>query len=699
MDGDDTHYRAFISYSHADSVLASRLHRALEGYRIPAKLVGRETPVGIVPRRLTPIFKDREDLAASADLSTGLKSSLAASRFLIVIASPAAARSKWVGEEVRSFKAIHGEARVLVLIASGEPDASSKPGQASDECFPPSVRFRVAADGTLSENRAEPLAADLRPHGDGWRMARLKLIAGLTGLRLDDVIQREAQKRARWMRGVAIGASLIAMMMSVLAIIAVHARAEADYQRAQADGLVEFMLTDLRKKLEPVGRLDALDVVGKRALAYYGGQRPGTLDADALGRRSRALHLVGEVRNLRGDSQGALSAFGQAEATTAELLARQPGNGQRIFDQAQSVFWVGLIAYQRGLMEEAERNFREYKRLANQLNAIDPKNANWQMEVSYAESNLGTLLIDKGHYAEAERSFNRALRVVESALARKPDDPGAMIDVGQALTWVGRAQGGQDHEDRAIATYRREVALYQRALVRDPGNAVAKKAMIVGLSSIAMLELDRGQSDRALDAYRSATADGNAMLTIEPANAEWRIATIKAQIGYGDALRYWRRIREAKDQLSSARHSLERLMAQDPKNVEYHTELSRADLLEAALLADQHQYGPALDFARQALDRLGARPESNVDAFATIRGRAALLAGDALHESGAETAAVRFWQIADEAIIGNYQDQASLPLAIRFAVARRLGRTEQEQEIARLLDARGFRHPFYRNER
>lgn len=66
-------YRAFISYSHADSAVATWLHRALETYHVPTNLVGKETPVGPVPRRLTPIFRDRDELAASGDLSTGLK--------------------------------------------------------------------------------------------------------------------------------------------------------------------------------------------------------------------------------------------------------------------------------------------------------------------------------------------------------------------------------------------------------------------------------------------------------------------------------------------------------------------------------------------------------------------------------------------------------------------------------------------------
>ena len=38
-----------------------------------------------------------------------------------------------------------------------------------------------------------------------------------------------------------------------------HRRGGRQRQRVQAEGLIEFMLGDLRKKLEPVGRLEVLE--------------------------------------------------------------------------------------------------------------------------------------------------------------------------------------------------------------------------------------------------------------------------------------------------------------------------------------------------------------------------------------------------------------------------------------------------------
>ena len=61
-------YFAFLSYSHQDKDLADWLHRELERFRVPRALAGRLTANGIVPRRLTPIFRDEHDLAAAGDL-------------------------------------------------------------------------------------------------------------------------------------------------------------------------------------------------------------------------------------------------------------------------------------------------------------------------------------------------------------------------------------------------------------------------------------------------------------------------------------------------------------------------------------------------------------------------------------------------------------------------------------------------------
>src|SRR5687767_14466665 len=97
-------YWAFLSYSHKDSETATWLHGALEKYRVPRSLVGRESSNGPIPASFSPIFRDRHELAAAGDLGHTIREALAGSRCLIVLCSPEAASSRWTNEEILAFK-------------------------------------------------------------------------------------------------------------------------------------------------------------------------------------------------------------------------------------------------------------------------------------------------------------------------------------------------------------------------------------------------------------------------------------------------------------------------------------------------------------------------------------------------------------------------------------------------------------------
>src|SRR5438270_7229467 len=116
-------YWAFISYSHTDQKWGAWLHRRLETFRVPRSLIGQPGRDEPVPRRLFPVFRDREELPSSADLGANIRMALEQSRFLVVICSPRSAASKWVAEEILLYKRLHGEDRVLALIVDGEPNA------------------------------------------------------------------------------------------------------------------------------------------------------------------------------------------------------------------------------------------------------------------------------------------------------------------------------------------------------------------------------------------------------------------------------------------------------------------------------------------------------------------------------------------------------------------------------------------------
>lgn len=259
-------YRAFISYSHADEAWARWLHRALERYRVPARLrrlkADDESPL---PKHLQPVFRDRDELPSAAELGAVIEQALAQSEALIVICSPRAARSRWVNEEIRCFKAQGRAHRVFALIVDGEPHAAD----AVLECFPPAITLAVDASGRLGKQAVEPIAADARSSGDGRRGALLKLVAGLLGVGFDDLAQRERQ-RLFWQRLQALAA-----VLAVIALLGTAWQWFERYKSAQA----------LQQRIEAVyerGRLALLDQAPGRAAVYLGEAYRLGLDTPAL---------------------------------------------------------------------------------------------------------------------------------------------------------------------------------------------------------------------------------------------------------------------------------------------------------------------------------------------------------------------------------------------------------------------------------
>jgi formylglycine-generating enzyme required for sulfatase activity len=205
-------YRAFISYSHADTAAAKRVHERLEAFRIDKDIVGRATQTGLVPDSLRPIFRDRLEFDAGSSLERETHAALDDSAALIVLASPNAARSKYVNDEVRQFKYRHPDRPLIPLIVAGKSD------DPVSECFPPALRLEVAKDGTLTHTPAEILAADLRENGDGVELALAKVVARLIGLAPDEVYRRaERERRSQRRRARRIQALIYLLLTGVIA--------------------------------------------------------------------------------------------------------------------------------------------------------------------------------------------------------------------------------------------------------------------------------------------------------------------------------------------------------------------------------------------------------------------------------------------------------------------------------------------------
>ena len=680
---------AFLSYSHQDGAIADWLHEELEEFRVPPRLIGKLTEHGPVPKRLAPIFRDRQELAAASDLSEEIEEAIAGSRFMIVLCSPAAARSHWIDKEIACFKRLHREDRILAAIINGEPFASDNPDRAAEECFPQALRVHFDRRGRPTAQRAEPIAADLREHADGRKMGFLKIAAGMIGVGLDDLAQREAQRRHR--RLYAITAASVAGMLFTtgLAYTAIEARDEARDQRREAEGQIGFMLGDLREKLEPVGRLDVLDAVGARALAYFEKQDKSQLSDEALAQQWKALTLMGEIAANRGDMNGALRRYREALAGTAEALRRHPSDPQRMFDHAQSVYFVGSVALDRGLIDEAATQFREYRRLSQRMIAADPRNLKWQLEGVYAAGNLGRVEIKQARYSDAAATFQSSVAAMDSLTSAEPANREFQELQLEAVGYHADALDGAGKLDQAISERERQLSLLAPYLAQERPDADLRQKAMIGNMHLSLLRFARGDTSRALDHASAAVEIGHRLVELEPGNADWTGRSASTELLQALLLLRSGRANEARAAADSGCNKAGQLVDRDPTVAAWREASRRCLALRAELAVAAGSKGEALALARQVLDAVMAeRAGSLSDRFAL--GQAHKLVGDILWRSGNRAGARAAWQ-AGIAAWPKGVTETPRQMAERGEMLRGIGQRAEGMQIASRLAAMGYR--------
>jgi tetratricopeptide (TPR) repeat protein len=514
-----------MSYSHQDARWAAWLHRKLESYRVPRRLRQTDGRFGIIPERLHPIFRDREELASSGALGDRLREALTDSDALIVVCSPDAARSRWVNAEVESFMSLGRGDRIYCLIVDGEPNAGD-----ARECFPPALRYMAGSGETDVHDPIEPIAADLRPGKDGRKLALLKLVAGLIGTDLDSLRNREAQRHHRRMLG-AVVASLCGMVLAMgLATTAWIARNDAQRRQEQAQDLIVFMLGNLHDKLEKVGRLDLLDSLGGKAINYLTHLNPRDLNDTTLKQLVLAETQLGQVRLDQGRYADALSSFRGGYERSRALAHRHPTDGSLLFDRGQAEFWIGYVYWQSRQLDKARAWLTRYRDTSRTVYAMNPARADWKHELAYGDHNLAAVELELGQLQQAAKSFSAAHRILASLQARTPADTQLRFEVADEASWQGSVQEQYGHIDQAEKAMASKTRVMADIVARHPDDPNWKlKWSTAQLQQAGLLRvLGRyAQSESVAD---ETVARMQTLVMHDPTNKDWSQAYLHALI-------------------------------------------------------------------------------------------------------------------------------------------------------------------------
>lgn len=204
-------YDAFISYSHAaDDALAPAVQRALQTLARPWNR-----------RRALEVFRDQTGLAVSPGLWTSICAGLDDSQYFVLMASPEAAASTWVNQEIDHWSASHSIDRLLPVLTAGDWIWDSERGDFDWE------RSTAVPDALRGKFKEEPRHLDLRwarteteldLRHSRFREAMAQLAAPMHNMSPQDL---ESSDVARFRHLVRLRRAVVAVLCVLLALVSV----------------------------------------------------------------------------------------------------------------------------------------------------------------------------------------------------------------------------------------------------------------------------------------------------------------------------------------------------------------------------------------------------------------------------------------------------------------------------------------------
>jgi tetratricopeptide (TPR) repeat protein len=553
-------YRAFLSYSHKDMSWARWLHTRLEQFYIDKDLIERQTPVGLVPQTLRPIFRDREDFSGGHTLTDATVAAIDASAALIVLCSTTSAVRPAVNEEVRLFRSRHPDRPVIPVIVDG----------AWPENFPPALRYELTGDGAITDHTVTILGPDLRESADGKNLGLAKIVAGLTGLAADDIFRRAERERRKQGRLRAA----IAVVIVALAIVGggFYWRSHLQQQTlAEIAALVDkYSLVAPAEAAAPGARVSLTQAI--TTIAEGAATDPRYAKALALLKAGKAteaeplLKAVAEDKAKRADrdARDAAAAYrnlasiaeisepGRAREYYVEAARLDPSNidgmlqngwfqeqaGQ--LDAAQAAykrviaeakpgthdvglvwanFGMGDIARQRGDLGAALLAYQEGESICDRLAKSDPGNAGWLSDLSVAYSKVGDVRAAQGNLPAALTSYQASLAIRKRLAKFDPGNTDWQHILSIAYSRVGNVQAAQGNLPAALTFYQASLAIVERQAKSDPGNAGWQRNLSVAYSKVGEVRVAQGNLPAALTSYQAGLAIADRLAKSDPGNA------------------------------------------------------------------------------------------------------------------------------------------------------------------------------------
>jgi WD40 repeat protein len=221
-------YDAFISYSHvASGHVARAIQNGLQHLAKP-----------FYKLRAIRVFRDETDLSAASDLGNEIREALEKSRYFVLLASPEAARSNWVRQEVQYWLEKKDPERLLIVCTQGSiawRDGDGRPGSGDFDwdqtnALPANLMHVFEHEPhwvSLPQTTSE---ADLSRRNPLFMREVARIAAPIRGMELTELVNADRREHRRTLLlawSAVIGLALLAAIALVLYVRATEANRES----------------------------------------------------------------------------------------------------------------------------------------------------------------------------------------------------------------------------------------------------------------------------------------------------------------------------------------------------------------------------------------------------------------------------------------------------------------------------------------
>jgi len=427
--------------------------------------------------------------------------------------------------------------------------------ESHQECFPPALRYKTDEDGQLTTIPLEPLAADMRKNKDGKHLGLMKLIAGMTDMSPDALIQRDLIRARKRVTTITSGATAIVLALSLLTISTIFARQAAEenallaqeqrvlaeLRRDEAEGLIEFMLGDLRQELEPVGRLGLLTNVADRALEYYGQVGEDLSNCRSASGAARAKYLHTRIAVSQDDFSAARTYSDEALDLLSSMAPNCSDLKQFVTNHSHALQWSADL----DVMEQKSKTnsaiifdgaiLEKYERAKTNLHSFkgnDAKPLNMRIEKVDADILIGKYYLSVKRVDEALVQFKKAKSALEAdydnnkSSSVSPASNAFIIrdKYADVLSWKSGAYEALSKLNEAYETLRQAREIYSSfSEGKDiyEGNLKARFDVIGTDYALSRLLYKQGKQDAAFKTLTQRKKDIDQLVLLDPSNKSW----------------------------------------------------------------------------------------------------------------------------------------------------------------------------------